>query len=136
MCPDCQKSKVTSLEPFISKFCNYSNDICERGLLYDYIGLLSYEKKGEMIYLEHGVKIPRQTTYYHESNFSEAFLKRQEKMNAKLLKQKGIKPTGYYNYDGVRQDRAFSPITSVKFFNLKDFNPCCLGFPPSKFLSW
>lgn len=58
------------------------------------------KKKGEMIYLEHGVKIPRQTTYYHESNFSEAFLKRQEKMNAKLLKQKGIKPTGYYNYDG------------------------------------
>ena len=98
-CPDCQKTKVTSLEPFISKFCNYSNDICERGLLYDYIGLLSYEKKGEMIYLEHGVKIPRQTTYYHESIFSEAFLKRQEEMNAKLLEQNGIKPTGYYHYD-------------------------------------
>ena len=52
-----------------------------------------------MIYLEHGVKIPRQTTYYHESIFSEAFLKRQEEMNAKLLEQRGIKPTGYYNYD-------------------------------------
>ena len=23
-CPDCQKSKVTLLEPFISKYCNYS----------------------------------------------------------------------------------------------------------------
>ena len=67
-----------------------------------YMTILDYypmKKKSEMIYLEHGVKIPRQTTYYHESIFSEAFLKRQEEMNAKLLEQRGIKPTGYYNYD-------------------------------------
>ena len=27
------------------------------------------------------------------------FLKRQEEINLKLLKEKGIEPTGYYHYD-------------------------------------
>ena len=82
VCPDCQKSRVTSLEPFISKYCNFSNDICEKGLNYNYIGLLSYGKKKEMIHFENNTKISRSTIYYHESVFSEEFLKRQEDLNA------------------------------------------------------
>lgn len=99
VCPDCQKSKVTSLEPFISKYCNFSNDICEKGLNYEYIGSLSYGKKKELIHFENNIKISRSTVYYHESVFSEEFLKRQERLNAELLKQNGIEPTGYYCYD-------------------------------------
>ena len=37
--------------------------------------------------------------YYHESIYSESFLKRQEELNYDLLKQKGIEPTGYFHYD-------------------------------------
>ena len=99
ICPDCSKTKVTSLEPFISKYSNYSYDICEKGLNYDYIGQLSYDKKRELIHFENNIKIARQTVYYHESIYSESFLKRQEELNYDLLKQKGIEPTGYFHYD-------------------------------------
>lgn len=98
-CPDCGKTQVTSLEPFISKFRNFSNDVCEKGLNYDYIGIISYGKKKELIWLENDINIARSTIFSHESIFSESFLKRQEEMNAELLKQQGIEPTGYYHYD-------------------------------------
>ena len=99
ICPDCNKTLVTSLEPFISKFSTYSYDICEKGMNYDYIGYLSYDKKREMINFENNIKIARTTIYYHESIYDESFLKRQEEINQELLKQKGIEPTGYYHYD-------------------------------------
>ena len=41
ICPECSKIKVTSLEPFIKQYCNYSYDIGEKCLNYDYIGYLS-----------------------------------------------------------------------------------------------
>ena len=99
ICPNCGKTLLTSLEPFISKFSNFSNDICEKGLYYDYIGYLSYGKKQELIRLENNVKIGRSTVYYHTSVYGESFLKRQEEINAILLKQKGIEHSGYYHYD-------------------------------------
>ena len=52
-----------------------------------------------MIQFENNIKISRSTIYYHESIFSEKFLKRQEEINSELLKQKGIEPTGHYCYD-------------------------------------
>ena len=52
ICPECHKTKVTSLEPFIRANCNYSYEICEKCLHYDYIGYLSYDKKTEMMKLE------------------------------------------------------------------------------------
>ena len=98
-CSDCGKTLYTSLEPFISKFCNFSNDICEKGVNYDYIDYLSYGKKKELISLENNVKIGRSTVYYHTSVYGESFLKRQEEITTELLKQKGIEPSGYYHYD-------------------------------------
>lgn len=99
LCQDCNKSQVTSLEPFISKYSTYSYDICEKGLNYDYIGYLSYDKKRELINFENNIKIARQTVYYHESTYDELFLKRQEEINQELLKKRGIEPSGYYHYD-------------------------------------
>ena len=98
-CPKCDKTALTSLEPFIGKFCNFSNDICEKGLNYDSIESMSYDKKKELINFENNVKIARSTVYYHESVFSESFLKRQDEILSELLKQKGISPSGYYHYD-------------------------------------
>ena len=99
ICPKCGKTHLTSLEPFISRYSNYSYDICERGLNYDYIAYLSYDKKRELINFENNIKIARQTIYYHESTYDKTFLKRQEEINQKLLKERGIEPTGYYHYD-------------------------------------
>lgn len=99
ICPECSKTKVTSLEPFIRENCNYSLEICEKCLHYDYIGYLSYDKKTEMIKLENGVKMPRQTAYYFESLYDDEFLKIQEKQVMELLKEHGIEASGYYHYD-------------------------------------
>lgn len=99
ICPDCKKTQVTSLEPFISKYSNYSYDICEKGLNYDYIDYLSYGKKSELIKFESNIKIARSTVYYHESIYDQVFIRRQEKINYDLLKLNGIGPTGYFHYD-------------------------------------
>lgn len=99
ICLICGKTRVTSLEPFIKQYCNYSFDIGEKCLNYDYIGYLSYEKKAEMIRFENGVEMPRQTAYYFESIYDDDFLNRQEEQLAELLKQNGIKASGYYHLD-------------------------------------
>ena len=99
ICPDCGKTLFTSLEPFISKYHTFSNDICEKGLDYDYIDRLSYGKKRELIVFENDVKIARSTIHYHETIFSEQYIKRQEELNLELLEMYGIEPTGYYCYD-------------------------------------
>lgn len=75
------------------------NDICEKGLNYTYIGTPSYEQKRDIILLENNINMSRQTVYYHETVYGEVFMQRQEELNMKLLKEKGIEPTGYYHYD-------------------------------------
>ena len=121
ICPDCKKTQVTSLEPFISKYSNYSYDICENGLNYDYIGYLSYGKKCELIKFESNIKIARSTVYYHESIYDQVFIRRQEKINYDLLKLNGIEPTGYFHYDEVRQDRAFFSNNVSKILQFEGF---------------
>ena len=103
---------------------------------YSQITYISYGAKSEIINLENDIHMSRQATYLNEKELTPLYIIEKEKTLMNEIKKLNIEPSGYYNYDEVRQDRAFSPITSVKFFNLKDFNPCCLGFPPSKFLSW
>lgn len=99
ICPECDKTKVTSLKEFIPENSNFSYDMRERCLNYEYISYLSYEKKAEMIKFENKVKMSRQTAYHFESIYDERFLKRQEHKLAELLKEKGIKPSGIYHYD-------------------------------------
>ena len=85
-CKDYNKTQVTSLEPFISRYCNYSNDIAEKALNYDFFVLISYVKKSELKDFENDVQIPHQTLYQLTTVFSELFLTRQEKINEELLK--------------------------------------------------
>ena len=136
ICPNCNKTQVTNLEKFIKRFSNYTRPICEKALEYESISYLPYQKKSELIELENGIKLNRQTVYYHESTYSDSFITQKEENLQKILKEMKIEPSGTYHYDEVRQDRAFSPIKSVKYPNFGNFNPCCLGFPPSKFLIW
>ena len=46
--------------------------ICEKSTEYESIAYLSYQKKAELIKLENGIKLNRQTVYYHESTYSES----------------------------------------------------------------
>ena len=66
---------------------------------YESIVYLSYQKKAELIKLENGVKLSRQTTYYHESKYSDSSITQKEENLKKLLKECKIEPSGIYHYD-------------------------------------
>ena len=99
ICPECGKTHCTSLENFIKRYSNYTRTICEKSLEYESIAYLSYQKKAELIKLENGVKLSRQTTYYHESKYSDSFITQKEENLQKLLKECKIEPSGIYHYD-------------------------------------
>ena len=99
ICPECRKTHTTSLENFIKRYSNYTRAICEKSLEYESISYLSYQKKAELIKLENGIKLPRQTTYYHESKYSESFITQKEKNLQKIINETNIEPSGIYHYD-------------------------------------
>ena len=57
------------------------------------------QKKAELIKLENGIKLPRQTTYYHESKYSESFITQKEKNLQKIINETNIEPSGIYHHD-------------------------------------
>ena len=99
ICPNCNKTQVTSLEKFIKRFSNYTRSICEKALEYESISYLPYQKKSELIELENGIKLNRQTVYYHESTYSDSFITQKEENLQKILKEMKIEPIGIYHYD-------------------------------------
>ncbi len=99
ICPECRKTHTTSLENFIKRYSNYTRAICEKSLEYESISYLSYQKKAELIKLENGIKLARQTTYYHESKYSESFITQKEKNLQKIINETNIEPSGIYHYD-------------------------------------
>ena len=56
-------------------------------------------KKAEIIKLENGIKLNRQTAYYHESTYDKSFITQKEENLQKLLKETKIEPSGIYHYD-------------------------------------
>ena len=99
ICPECGKTHYTSLENFIKRYSNYTRTICEKSLEYESIGYLSYQKRSEFIKLENGIKLNRQTVYYHESTYSDSFITQKEENLQKLIKENKIEPSGIYHYD-------------------------------------
>ena len=99
ICPECGKTHFTSLENFIKRYSNYTRAICEKSPEYESITYLSYQKKAEIIKLENGIRLNRQTVYYHESTYDTTFITQKEENLQKLLKETKIKPSGIYHYD-------------------------------------
>ena len=99
ICPNCNKTQVTSLENFIKRYSNYTRSICEKALEYESISYLPYQKKAELIELENGIRLNRQTVYYHESTYADSFITQKEDDLQKILKEMKIEPSGIYHYD-------------------------------------
>lgn len=99
ICPICGKTHYTSLENFIKRYSNYTRAICSKSVEYESISYLSYQKKAEIIKLEHGLSLNRQTVYYHESVYADSFITQKEKNLQKLIKEMKIEPSGIYHYD-------------------------------------
>ena len=99
ICPDCKKTQVTSLENFIKRYSNYTCSICQKALEYESISYLPYQKKAELIELENGIHLNRQTVYYHEYTYADSFITQKEESLQKILKEMKIEPSGIYHYD-------------------------------------
>ena len=99
ICPNCNKTQVTSLENFIKRYSNYTRSICEKSLEYESISYLPYQKKAEFIQLENKIKLNRQTVFYHESIYADSFITQKEENLQKILKEMKIEPSGIYHYD-------------------------------------
>ena len=99
ICPNCNKTQVTSLENFIKRYSNYTRYNCEKALEYESISYLPYQKKAELIELENGIRLNRQTVYYHESTYADSFITQKEDDLQKILKEMKIEPSGIYHYD-------------------------------------
>ena len=99
ICPECGKTHFTSFENFIKRYSNYTRSICEKSLEYESITYLSYQKKAEIIKLENGIQLNRQTVYYHESTYDTSFITQKEENLQKLLEETKIEPSGIYHYD-------------------------------------
>ena len=61
ICPECNKTQVTSLEEHIRRYSNYTRAICQKSLEYESIGYLPYQKKAEIIKIENRIQLNRQT---------------------------------------------------------------------------
>ena len=46
-----------------------------------------YQKKAEIIKLENGIGLNRQTVYYHESTYDKSFITQKEENLQKILKE-------------------------------------------------
>ena len=99
ICPDCKKTQVTSLENFIKRYSNYTYSICQKALEYESTSYLPYQKKAELIELENGIHLNRQTVYYHEYTYADSFITQKEEEIQKILKEMKIEPSGTYHYD-------------------------------------
>ena len=99
VCPECSKTQVTSLEEHIQRYSNYTRAICQKSLEYESICYLPYQKKAEIIKVENGIRLNRQTVYYQESTYSEHYILRKEEELQKLLEEMKVKPSGIYCYD-------------------------------------
>ena len=99
ICPDCNKTQVTSLENFIKRYSNYTRSICQKALEYESISYLPYQKKAELIEIENKIRLNHQTVYYHESTYADSFITQKEEEIQKILKEMKIEPSGTYHYD-------------------------------------
>ena len=99
ICPDCNKTQVTSLENFIKRYSNYTRSFCQKALEYESISYLPYQKKAEIIEIENKIRLNRQTVYYHESTYADSFITQKEEEIQKILKEMKIEPSGTYHYD-------------------------------------
>ena len=99
ICPVCNKTHTTNLEKYIKKYSNYTYSVCEKPVKSEFIEYKSYQKKAESIKDGLGVKLNRQTVYYHETKYSDSYITIREESNQKLLKEMGIQASGIYHYD-------------------------------------
>ena len=94
-----KKYMTTMLDEYIDKYCNYTREIKEQGLMCTKITYASYGSKTEIVNKQFDLNISRQSIYLHENELSPQYIYNKEQKILNQIKKLEIKPSGYYNYD-------------------------------------
>ncbi len=94
-----EKFMTTMLPEYIDKYCNYTREIKEQGLMCTKITYSSYGSKTEIVNEQFNLNISRQSIYLHEKELSPQYIYNKEQEILKEIKKLNIKPSGYYSYD-------------------------------------
>ena len=94
-----EKFITTMLPEYIDKYCNYTREIKEQGLMCTKITYSSYGSKTEIVNEQFNLNISRQSIYLHEKELSPQYIYNKEQEILKEIKKLNIKPSGYYSYD-------------------------------------
>ena len=94
-----EKFITTILPEYIDKYCNYTREIKEQGLMCTKITYSSYGSKTEIVNEQFNLNISRQSIYLHEKELSPQYIYNKEQEILKEIKKLNIKPSGYYSYD-------------------------------------
>jgi len=94
-----KKYMTTMLPEYIDKYCNYTKEIKEQGLMCTKITYSSYESKTGIVNEQFDLNISRQSIYLHEKELSPQYIYNKEQEILKQIEKLNIKPSGYYSYD-------------------------------------
>lgn len=94
-----EKFMTTMLPDYIDKYCNYTREIKEQGLMCTKITYSSYGSKTEMVNEQFNLNISRQSIYLHEKELSPQYIYNKEQEILKEIEKLNIQPSGYYSYD-------------------------------------
>ena len=87
------------LPEYTDKYCNYTREIKEQGLMCTKITYVSYGSKTEIVNEQFDLKISRQSIYLHEKELAPQYIYNKEQEILKQIKKLDIKLIGYYSYD-------------------------------------
>ena len=96
---DCNTFINASTEEYKDKWCNYSNEFKEKGVELSYIAPVSYDQKSELIYLENGNHIPRNTVYANQMQKAPPILEQNNKIIEEEINKHREYFSGIYHYD-------------------------------------
>ena len=94
-----KKYMTTMLPEYIDKYCNYTKEIKQQGLIRAKITYASYRSKTEIVNEQFGLNISRQSIYLHEKDLSPQYIYNKEQEILKQIELLNIKPSDYYHYD-------------------------------------
>lgn len=94
-----KKYKTTLLDDYIDKYCNYTREIKQQGLMCTKITYASYGSKTELVNEQFDINISRQSVYLSENELSPQYIYNKEQEILKKIKKLEIRPSGYYHYD-------------------------------------
>ena len=89
-----KKYMTAMLDEYIGKYCNYTWEIKEQGLIWTKITYASYGSKTEIVNKQFDLNISRQSIYLHENELSPQYIYNKEQKILNQIKKLEIKPRG------------------------------------------